>query len=119
MEWTIQRLRRYLGPVKVQVAFQGITDEGLQAALHQEAVQRLALVEAIVFDEETSEHERMEALKEQFLNQRPVSGSGNTRNTKPRSPFGERARPTVKSLTDKAETAIITSEEGATSFPGG
>ncbi len=50
MEWTIQRLRRYLGPVKVQVAFQGITDEGLQAAFHQEAVQRLALVEAIVFD---------------------------------------------------------------------
>ncbi len=69
MEWTIQKLRRYLGPVKVQVEFRGITDEGLQAALHQEAVQRLALVEAIVFDEETPEHARMAALKEQFLHQ--------------------------------------------------
>lgn len=73
MEWTIQKLRRYLGAVKVQVEFQGITDEGFQTAFHQEAIQRLALVEAIVFDEETSEHARIEALKEQFLTQRPAS----------------------------------------------
>ncbi len=64
MEWTQQMLARYLGQVRLQVEFQGITDRGLQAAFHQEAVRRLAAVEAIVFEDEATDSEKVQALKE-------------------------------------------------------
>ncbi len=64
MEWTQQMLARYLGRVRLQVEFQGITDQGLQAAFRQEAVRRLAAVEAIVFEAETADSEKVQALKE-------------------------------------------------------
>lgn len=31
MDWTWRQLAHYLGPVKLQVEFQGITEEGLQS----------------------------------------------------------------------------------------
>ena len=64
MEWTQQMLARYLGRVRLQVEFQGITDQGLQAAFRQEAVRRLAMAEAIVFEEEATDSEKVQALKE-------------------------------------------------------
>ncbi len=64
MEWTQQMLARYLGRVRLQVEFQGITDHGLQAAFRQEAVRRLAMAEAIVFEDEASDSEKIQALKE-------------------------------------------------------
>ncbi len=64
MEWTTQQLHRYLGRVRLQVEFQSITDQGLQAAFRQEAVRRLAMLEAIVFEDETDDHEKVQALKE-------------------------------------------------------
>ncbi len=64
MEWTQQMLARYLGRVRLDVEFQGITDQGLQAAFRQEAVRRLAAVEAIVFEDEAADSEKVQALKE-------------------------------------------------------
>ncbi len=66
MEWTTQQLHRYLGRVKLQVEFQGITDQGLQAAFRHEAVRRLTMLEAIVFEDGTDDHEKVQALKELF-----------------------------------------------------
>ncbi len=63
MEWTTQQLHRYLGRVRLQVEFQGITDQGLQAAFRQEAVRRLIMLEAIVFEDEADDHEKIQALK--------------------------------------------------------
>ncbi len=64
MEWTQQMLARYLGRVRLDVEFQGITDQGLQAAFRQEAVRRLAAVEAIVFEDEATDSEKVQTLKE-------------------------------------------------------
>ncbi len=64
MEWTTQQLHRYLGSVRLQVEFQGITDQGLQTALRQEAVRRQAMLETIVFEDETTDSEKVQALKE-------------------------------------------------------
>lgn len=64
MEWTTQQLHRYLGSVRLQVEFQGITDQGLQAAFRQEAVRRQAMLEAIVFEDETTDSEKVQTLKE-------------------------------------------------------
>ncbi len=64
MEWTTQQLIRYLGSVRLQVEFQGITDQGLQAAFRQEAVRRQAMLEAIVFEDEATDSEKVQALKE-------------------------------------------------------
>ena len=64
MEWTTQQLHRYLGQVRLQVEFQGITDQGLHAAFRQEAVRRLTMLEAIVFEDEADDHEKVQALKE-------------------------------------------------------
>lgn len=64
MEWTQQMLARYLGRVRLQVEFQGITDRGLQAAFRQEAVRRLATAEAIVFEDGATDGEKVQALKE-------------------------------------------------------
>lgn len=66
MEWTTQQLRRYLGRVRLQVEFSGITDQGLQAAFGQEAVRRLAALEAIVFEDEATDSEKVQAIKELF-----------------------------------------------------
>ena len=64
MEWTQQMLARYLGRVRLQVEFQGITDQGLQDVFQQEALRRLAAVEAIVFEDEATDSEKVQTLKE-------------------------------------------------------
>ncbi len=52
------------GNFRLQVEFQGITDQGLQAAFRQEAVRRLAMLEAIVFEDEATDSEKVQTLKE-------------------------------------------------------
>lgn len=67
MDWTWRQLAHYLGPVKLQVEFQGITEEGLAKSLHQKALTRLAWVETVIFNEEVSDKEKVEILQEWFL----------------------------------------------------
>ncbi len=63
MRWTQQMLAHYLGRVRTVVEFEGITEEGLAAALGQEALRRLEQVEMIVFCEEMTEQEKVTATK--------------------------------------------------------
>lgn len=63
MRWTQQMLAHYLGRVRTVVEFEGITEEGLAAALRQEALRRLEQVETIVFCEEMTEQEKVTAIK--------------------------------------------------------
>lgn len=63
MRWTQQMLAHYLGRVRTVVEFEGITEEGLAAALRQEALRRLEQVETIVFCEEMAEQEKVTAIK--------------------------------------------------------
>lgn len=67
MDWIWQKLARHVGRINTQVEFEGLSEEGLTAALRQEAVRRLKHVEAIVFSEEISEDEKIGVLKEWFL----------------------------------------------------
>lgn len=62
MSWTQQMLAHYVGRVRTVVEFEGITEEGLTAALHQEAVQKLKRVEEMLCDSETTDHEKVMAV---------------------------------------------------------
>lgn len=62
MYWTQQTLAHYVGRVRTVVEFEGITEEGLTAALHQKAVQKLKRVEEMVCDSEMTDHEKVMAV---------------------------------------------------------
>ncbi len=63
MRWTQQMLAHYLGRVRTVVEFEGITEEGLEAALRQEALRRLEQIEAVIFCEEMTEQEKVTGTK--------------------------------------------------------
>lgn len=67
MEWIWKRLARHVGRMRTVIEFEGLSEEALTAALHQESVRRLNHVEAIVFSDEIEEDEKLNALKEWFL----------------------------------------------------
>ncbi len=50
MRWTQQILAHYIGQVRTVVEFKGITEEGLTAALRQEALGRIKAIEETVFN---------------------------------------------------------------------
>lgn len=66
MEWTQQMLARYLGRVRLVVEFQGLSEGELSAALEQEALRRLGQVEAVVFNDEMSDREKIQFLQAWF-----------------------------------------------------
>ncbi len=67
MEWIWKKLARHVRRMRTVIEFEGLSEEGLAAALHQESVRRLKHVEAVVFSEEISEGEKIGVLKEWFL----------------------------------------------------
>lgn len=67
MEWIWKKLARHVGRMKTVIEFEGLSEEGLAAALHQESVRRLKHIEAIVFSDEIEEGKKLNALKEWFL----------------------------------------------------
>ena len=66
MEWTQQMLARYLGRVRLVVEFQGLSEGELSAALEQGALRRLGQVEAVVFNDEMSDSEKIQFLQTWF-----------------------------------------------------
>ncbi len=67
MNWPQRFIAQYLRRAQLVVEFQGITEEGLGAALEQEAIKRLDWVEALVFSEESTDREKIAALQQWFL----------------------------------------------------
>lgn len=67
MEWIWKRLSRYVGQAKLQVEFNGITRESLEALLHQEALERLRRVQLVLFSEELDDQQKVETLQQYFL----------------------------------------------------
>ncbi len=67
MEWMWKRLAHYVGRAKLQVEFEGISEEALTTMLRQEAVKRLEWVEQVVFSEELDDQEKIKTLQEWFL----------------------------------------------------
>lgn len=67
MNWKLQQVAHYLGPVRLQVEFQGISEEGFQAAFRQEALRRLDWVEAVIFSEELTDQQKIQTLQQEFL----------------------------------------------------
>lgn len=67
MEWIWKRLAHHVARKKLEIEFTGISEEGLTAALRQEALNRLRWVEQVVFSDESDDHEKVEALREWFL----------------------------------------------------
>ena len=64
MRWTQQMLAHYIGRVRTIVEFEGITEEGLTSALHEIAMYKLKRIEEIVYDSETTDHEKVMAVME-------------------------------------------------------
>ncbi len=64
MRWTQQTLAHYIGRVRTVVEFEGITEEGLTAALHQEALRRLNAIEETVFNDEMTDKEKVSTVME-------------------------------------------------------
>ncbi len=63
MRWTQQTLAHYIGRVRTVVEFKGIPEEGLTAALRQEALRRMEAIEETVFNDEMTDKEKVEAVK--------------------------------------------------------
>lgn len=64
MEWTRQKLAYYLGRVRTIVEFEGITGEELAQAFEGEAMTRLKQIQAIVYNEEQTEEEKLADIME-------------------------------------------------------
>lgn len=64
MEWTRQKLARYLGSVRTVVEFEGITGDELARAFESEAMLRLKLIQSIVYNEEQADREKLENIME-------------------------------------------------------
>lgn len=64
MRWTQQTLAHYIGRVRTVVEFEGITEEGLTAALRQEALRRLDAIKETVFNNEMTDNEKVGAVME-------------------------------------------------------
>lgn len=64
MEWTRQKLAHYLGPVRTVVEFEGITGDELARALEGEAMLRLQQIQAIVYNEEQTDREKLADIME-------------------------------------------------------
>lgn len=62
MRWTQQTLAHYIGRVRTVVEFEGITEEGLTAALRQEAMRRMKEIEETVFNDEMTDREKVAAI---------------------------------------------------------
>lgn len=67
MEWIWRHLAHYVGRTKMQIEFKGISGEVLEAALRQEALNRLQWVELIIFSEEIDDRQKIEMLQQWFL----------------------------------------------------
>lgn len=63
MEWTKQKLARYIGDVRTVVEFRGITKEELERIFKEEAVERLQRVEDIIYNEYLSSEEKVTAIE--------------------------------------------------------
>lgn len=66
MEWVWKRLAPYVR-VRTSLEIAGITEEALAAVLHDDALERLKRVEAVVFCDEMEDGEKIAALQEWFL----------------------------------------------------
>lgn len=64
MEWTRQKLARYIGRVRTVVEFKGITGDELMQAFEGEAMTRLKRVQMIVYNEEQSDEEKLADIME-------------------------------------------------------
>lgn len=67
MDWIWKRLAYYVGQTKMQIEFEGISEEVLTVALRQEALNRLQWVEQVVFNEEADDRKKIEILQQWFL----------------------------------------------------
>lgn len=70
MDWIWKRLRRHISGVRATVEFEGLDEGDLKETFRLEAVRQLAWVEAVVFEEEMSDREKIQAIKERFLEER-------------------------------------------------
>lgn len=70
MDWMWRRLAGHVR-AKTQVEWIGISAEELAAALRQTAIRRLEYVEAIVFNEEIEEDQKIGLLEAWFLEEAP------------------------------------------------
>ncbi len=62
MRWTQQALAHYIGRARTVVEFEGVTEEGLTAALRQEALRRIKAIEETVFNDEMTDKGKADAV---------------------------------------------------------
>lgn len=63
MEWTKQKLARYIGDIRTVVEFQGITEGELERIFQEEAMRRLQQVENVIYNEYLSSGEKVAAIE--------------------------------------------------------
>lgn len=63
MEWTKQKLARYIGDVRTVVEFRGITAEELERIFQEEAMRRLQQVEDVILNEYLSSGEKVAVIE--------------------------------------------------------
>lgn len=66
MNWVWRRLAPFVRTT-MAVEIKGISEEQLQDILHQEALRRLRWIEAVVFNEEISDEEKVQVIQGKFL----------------------------------------------------
>ncbi len=66
MNWVWRRLAPFVRTT-MAVEIKGISEEQLQDILHQEALHRLRWIEAVVFNEEISDEEKVQVIQGEFL----------------------------------------------------
>ncbi len=62
MEWTQQKLARYIGRVRTVVEFEGITAEELSRVFEGEAMRRLSRIEEIIYSDEMTAEEKVNTI---------------------------------------------------------
>ncbi len=62
MEWTQQKLARYIGRVRTVVEFEGITAEELSRVFEGEAMRRLSQIEEIIYSDEMTAEEKVNTI---------------------------------------------------------
>ncbi len=62
--------QRHISGIKMTVEFEGLDEGDLKETFRLLAVRQLAWVEGIVFAEEMSDGEKIQAIKERFLEER-------------------------------------------------
>lgn len=63
MEWTKQKLARYIGDIRTVVEFQGITEGELERIFQEEAMRRLQQVENVIYNEYLSSEEKVASIE--------------------------------------------------------